>query len=72
MDDLNQTLSGSTLADGCRSENQHQIYALQLGPMQNLAYVIADHSSGRAAVVDPGWDAAAIVQVLSEAEALSD
>ncbi|MCF7995812.1 MAG: MBL fold metallo-hydrolase, partial [Chromatiaceae bacterium] len=41
---------------------------LQLGPMRNLVYVIADHGSRRAAVVDPGWDATAIVQALSAAE----
>jgi glyoxylase-like metal-dependent hydrolase (beta-lactamase superfamily II) len=44
----------------------HQVRTLQLGPMQNLVYLISDRTSGRAAVVDPGWNADAIVQALAE------
>ena len=32
------------------------IHALELGPMENFIYLIHDHASGRAAVVDPAWD----------------
>jgi hydroxyacylglutathione hydrolase len=32
------------------------IHALELGPMENFIYLIHDHKSGRAAVVDPAWD----------------
>ena len=32
------------------------IHALELGPMENFVYLIHDHASGRAAVVDPAWD----------------
>ncbi len=32
------------------------ILALELGPMENFIYLIHDHASGRAAVVDPAWD----------------
>lgn len=38
-----------------------RIHCLALGPMDNLVYVIEDSATGRAAVVDPGWDAEAIV-----------
>jgi glyoxylase-like metal-dependent hydrolase (beta-lactamase superfamily II) len=41
---------------------------LKLGPMQNLVYVIGDHDSGHAAVVDPGWDAVAIMAALGQAK----
>ena len=34
----------------------YSIHALELGPMENFIYLIHDHASGRAAVVDPAWD----------------
>lgn len=37
------------------------IEALELGPMENFIYIIHDHASGRAAVVDPAWDVPAIL-----------
>lgn len=37
------------------------IQALELGPMENFIYLIHDHASGRAAVVDPAWDVPAIL-----------
>jgi len=39
----------------------HTIHALELGRMSNLIYVIHDHASDRAAVVDPAWDVPAIL-----------
>lgn len=41
------------------------IHALELGPMENFIYLIEDHASGRAAVVDPAWE-------VSEVLALAD
>jgi len=32
------------------------IHTLELGPMENFVYLIHDHASNRAAVVDPAWD----------------
>jgi glyoxylase-like metal-dependent hydrolase (beta-lactamase superfamily II) len=32
------------------------IHALELGPMENFIYLVHDHKSGRAAVVDPAWE----------------
>lgn len=32
------------------------IDALELGPMENFVYLIRDHASGRAALVDPAWE----------------
>lgn len=38
------------------SSEPFSIHALELGPMENFVYLIHDHASGRAAVVDPAWD----------------
>lgn len=43
------------------------IHALELGPMENFVYLIHDHASGRAAVVDPAWD---VPEVLALAKRL--
>jgi hydroxyacylglutathione hydrolase len=32
------------------------IHALELGPMENFIYIIHDHSSNQAAIVDPAWE----------------
>ena len=32
------------------------IHALELGPMENFVYLLHDHSSDTAAIVDPAWD----------------
>jgi len=66
MDDLSRTLSGCAPADRQRCDARHQVQTLKLGPMQNLVYVIRDRDNGRAAVVDPGWDAGAIMLVIAE------
>jgi len=39
------------------------IYRLELGPMENFIYLIHDHASGRAAVVDPAWDVPRILEL---------
>lgn len=67
MDELRQPLLGSALPVGHRFDVGHQVQRLQLGPMQNLVYVIGDRFSSRAAVVDPGWDAVAIMQAITAA-----
>ncbi len=41
------------------------IHALELGPMENFVYLLHDHSSNTAAIVDPAWD---VEQVLSLAD----
>lgn len=41
----------------------HTIHALELGRMGNFIYVIHDHASDRAAVVDPAWDVPTILAV---------
>ena len=39
-----------------------RIHALELGPMENFIYLIEDVKTRRAAVVDPAWDVAAIIE----------
>lgn len=39
----------------------HRVHRLSLGAMQNFIYIIAD-ASGKAAVIDPAWDSAAILK----------
>ncbi|MDX9767167.1 MAG: MBL fold metallo-hydrolase [Ectothiorhodospiraceae bacterium] len=43
------------------AEKPYTIHALELGPMENFIYLLHDHASGRAAVVDPAWDVPAIL-----------
>lgn len=47
------------------SQSAYTIEALELGPMENFVYLIQDHASRRAAIVDPAWD---VAQVLKLAE----
>lgn len=42
---------------------RYSIHALELGPMENFVYLIHDHASGRAAVVDPAWDVPAVLHL---------
>ena len=44
----------------------HQIDTLELGPMENLVYLITDPASKRAAVVDPAWDVDKIVALAKQ------
>jgi len=41
------------------------IETLELGPMENLIYLIHDHATKRAAIVDPAWD---VPQILALAK----
>jgi hydroxyacylglutathione hydrolase len=38
-----------------------QIEMMELGPMENFIYLIKDRATGRAAVVDPAWEASEII-----------
>ena len=45
----------------------YRIDSFRIGPMDNFGYLLIDEASGRAATVDPAWDAAVIT---ARAEAL--
>jgi len=34
----------------------HTIHSMELGPMENFVYLIHDHATDTAAIVDPAWD----------------
>jgi hydroxyacylglutathione hydrolase len=42
------------------------IEVLELGPMENFVYVIHDHGTGRAAVVDPAWEVDKIIRLVRD------
>jgi len=42
------------------------IHARELGTWENFVYLIEDHASGRAAVVDPAWDVPAIMAMAEQ------
>ena len=44
----------------------HRIHSLTLGPMGNFVHLIEDTASRRAAVVDPAWDADAVIRFAAE------
>ena len=48
------------------TEKSFSIEALELGPMENFVYIIHDHASHRAAIVDPAWDVARIIERAKE------
>lgn len=43
------------------SEKTFSIEAMELGPMENFVYIIHDHASNRAAIVDPAWEVEKII-----------
>lgn len=46
----------------------YTIHALELGPMENFVYLIEDHTSGRAAVVDPAWEVERVLDLAAQRE----
>ena len=43
-----------------------EIMQIEVGQMANFTYIIADHESGEAAIIDPSWDLAKIFQALKQ------
>ena len=48
------------------SATRYQIDTLELGPMENLVYLITDQASQRAAVVDPAWEVDRIIALAKQ------
>jgi len=38
------------------NQKSHTIHSVELGPMENFVYLIHDHASNTAAIVDPAWE----------------
>jgi len=47
-------------------DTPYAIDALELGPMENFVYLIRDHASGRAAIVDPAWDVQQVIELAEQ------
>lgn len=45
------------------TDKPYRIEALELGPMENFVYLIQDLASQRAAIVDPAWDVAQVLEL---------
>jgi glyoxylase-like metal-dependent hydrolase (beta-lactamase superfamily II) len=45
---------------------RYTVLTLELGPMENFVYLLHDHASSRAAVVDPAWEVDAVVALARE------
>ena len=39
-----------------QNTNTYSIHSMELGPMENFVYLIHDHASNTAAIVDPAWE----------------
>ena len=39
-----------------QNQNSYSIHSMELGPMENFVYLIHDHASDTAAIVDPAWE----------------
>jgi len=39
-----------------QNHKPYSVYSMELGPMENFIYLIHDHASNTAAIVDPAWE----------------
>jgi len=39
-----------------KSQKPYSVHSMELGPMENFVYLIHDHASDTAAIVDPAWE----------------
>ena len=39
-----------------KKHQTHTVHSMELGPMENFVYLIHDHASNTAAIVDPAWE----------------
>ncbi len=44
----------------------YSIHALELGPMENFVYLVQDHATNTAAVVDPAWEVSRITELADQ------
>ncbi len=50
------------------NEQDHpfSIVCKELGPMENFVYLLHDHATGRAAIVDPAWDVEQMIELAKQ------
>ncbi|MCK5394677.1 MAG: MBL fold metallo-hydrolase, partial [Gammaproteobacteria bacterium] len=39
-----------------KNQKSYSVHSMELGPMENFVYLIHDHASNTAAIVDPAWE----------------
>jgi len=44
----------------------YSIHALELGPMENFVYLLHDHASNNAAIIDPAWEVEEILHLATQ------
>lgn len=44
-----------------KNMNTYSIHSMELGPMENFVYLVHDHASNTAAIVDPAWEVDAML-----------
>jgi len=49
-------------------QKNYSITALELGPMENFVYLLHDHDTNKAAIVDPAWDVDEIIKLARQKE----
>lgn len=45
---------------------EFSIISRELGPMENFIYLLHDHASGRAAIVDPAWEVEQVIDIAKQ------
>lgn len=45
---------------------KYSIHAMELGPMENFVYLLHDHNTNKAAIVDPAWDVEEIIKLAKQ------
>lgn len=50
----------------------YKVHTLDLGPMDNLVYLIEDCTTKKCAVVDPAWDVSAIIEAANKNDLIID
>jgi len=49
------------------TQGEHfSIICRELGPMENFVYLLHDHASGRAAIVDPAWEVEQVIELAKQ------
>ena len=51
-----------------QSQQSYSVYSMELGPMENFIYLLHDHASNTAAIIDPAWDIEAMLDYADSKE----
>lgn len=54
------------------TERSYNVHTLELGPMDNLIYLIEDKATKKTAVVDPAWDVPSIINTAQQHDLIID